>query len=148
MNLSISKLFLAVAKGAILNPPTNIDKSAIQEWEKKISDTEKKIKLSDLPIYFFNGTTCSFDKNPYGDYLYFIKRDCFIRERTSTALIFKRCLTIWIWVIYPPLSSRICRDSVEIIFKSAITPIPIFPIGISVLLLSTIVWIVPTERIS
>ena len=77
MNLSISKLFLAVAKGAILNRPTNIDKSAIQEWEEKISDTEKKIKLSDLPIYFFNGTTCSFDKNPYGDYLYFIKRDCF-----------------------------------------------------------------------
>ena len=48
MNLSISKLFLAVAKGAILNRPTNIDKSAIQEWEEKISDTEKKIKLSDL----------------------------------------------------------------------------------------------------
>ena len=87
MNLSISKLFLAVAKGAILNRPTNIDKSAIQEWEEKISDTEKKIKLSDLPIYFFNGTTCSFDKNPYGDYLYFIKRDCFKQEREFRIVI-------------------------------------------------------------
>lgn len=87
MNLSISKLFLAVAKGAILNRPTNIDKSAIQEWEEKISDTEKKIKLSDLPIYFFNGATCSFDKNPYGDYLYFIKRDCFKQEREFRIVI-------------------------------------------------------------
>lgn len=33
MNLSISKLFLAVAKGAILNRPTNIDKSAISQQE-------------------------------------------------------------------------------------------------------------------
>ena len=87
INIAVSKLFLTVAKGALLNRPTNIDQSAIAEWEEKISDEEKKNKLTSLPIYFFNGDKCSFDKNPSGDYLYFIKRDCFRQEREFRIVI-------------------------------------------------------------
>lgn len=87
INIAVSKLFLTVAKGSLLKRPTNIDQSAIAEWEDKISDAEKKNKLSNLPIYFFNGEKCSFDKNPSGDYLYFIKRDCFRQEREFRIVI-------------------------------------------------------------
>lgn len=50
-------------------------------------DTEKKRKLIDLPIYFYNGEKCNFEKNPPGDYLYFIKQDCFKQEREFRIVI-------------------------------------------------------------
>lgn len=81
MELSISKLFLTVAKGALVKPSSNIDETALTDWEEKIKQTEEKQKLSELPIYFYNGEKCSFEKNPSGDYLYFIKRDCFRQEK-------------------------------------------------------------------
>jgi len=87
VNIAISKLFLTFAKGALLTRPNNIDQVSVAEWEEKISDAEKKTKLSNLPIYFFNGEKCSFDKNPSGDYLYFIKRDCFRQEREFRIVI-------------------------------------------------------------
>ncbi len=87
MELLISKLFLTVAKGALVKQSSNIDESALKEWEEKINQSEKKQKLSDLPIYFYNGEKCSFEKNPSGDYLYFIKRDCFRQEKEFRIVI-------------------------------------------------------------
>ena len=81
INLAVSKLFLTVAKGAMLNRSNTIDKEAIEEWEEKLDAAENENKMRDLPIYFFDGSTCSFDKNPLGNYLCFIKRDCFEPER-------------------------------------------------------------------
>ncbi len=66
---------------------SNIDKLSLKKWEQKITDTEKKRKLNDLPIFFYNGQNCSFEKNPSGDYLYFIKRDCFKQEREFRIVI-------------------------------------------------------------
>lgn len=87
MELSISKLFLAVVKGVSDNQSSNIGESSLKAWEKKIDDTEKKRKLNDLPIYFYNGEKCNFEKNSSGDYLYFIKRDCFKQEREFRIVI-------------------------------------------------------------
>lgn len=87
IELSISKLFLAVVKGVSDNQSSNIDESSLRNWEKKIADTEKKRKLNELPIYFYNGEKCNFEKNPSGDYLYFIKRDCFKQEREFRIVI-------------------------------------------------------------
>ena len=87
MELLISKLFLTVAKGALVKQSSNIDESALKEWEEKINQSEKKQKLSELPIYFYNGEKCSFEKNPSGDYLYFIKRDCFRQEKEFRIVI-------------------------------------------------------------
>lgn len=87
MELSISKLFLTVAKGALVKQSSNIDESALKEWEEKITQSEQKQKLSELPIYFYNGEKCSFEKNPSGDYLYFIKRDCFRQEKEFRIVI-------------------------------------------------------------
>lgn len=84
MELSISKLFYAVAKGAFVS---NVDESALKDWEEKISQIEKKQKHNNLPIYFYNGEKCSFEKNPSGDYLYFIKRDCFRQEKEFRIVI-------------------------------------------------------------
>lgn len=87
MELSISKLFLAVVKGASDNQSSNINESLLRDWEKKIETTEKKRKLINLPIYFYNGEKCNFEKNPSGDYLFFIKRDCFKQEREFRIVI-------------------------------------------------------------
>lgn len=87
MELSISKLFLTVARNTSINRFSKIDDSALTEWEAKINETEKKKKLSDLPIYFYDGETCSFDKNSSGNYLYFVKRDYFKQEREFRMVI-------------------------------------------------------------
>lgn len=87
MEIAVSKLFLTVSKGAFVKQSSNIDESALKYWEEKITQSEKKQKLSELPIYFYNGEKCSFEKNPSGDYLYFIKRDCFRQEREFRIVI-------------------------------------------------------------
>lgn len=87
MELSISKLFLAVAKGALVKQSSNIDEEALKDWEEKIIRSEKKQKLSELPIYFYNGETCSFEKESSGGYLYFIKRDYFRQEKEFRIVI-------------------------------------------------------------
>lgn len=87
MSLSISKLFLTVAKGALIDRSSNLDEMSLQDLEKTITDTEKKRKLNDLPIYFYNGEKCSFEKDSSGEYLYFIKRDCFKQEREFRIVI-------------------------------------------------------------
>lgn len=86
MQLVISKLFLAVIKGSSANN-SSVDESAIKDWEEKIIDSEKKQKLSNLPIYFFNGETCKFDKSAFGNYLFFVKRDHFAQEREFRIVI-------------------------------------------------------------
>ena len=83
MQLSISKLFLAVVSSS----KNNFNESAIKDWEEKIEDTEKKIKLNDLPVYFYNGYKCSFEKSASGNYLYFVKRDFFKQEREFRIVI-------------------------------------------------------------
>lgn len=87
MQLSISKLFLTMTKGAFVNQSSNINESVLKDWEEKISDTENKLKPNNLPIYFYNGEKCSFEKVPLGDCLYFIKRDCFRQEREFRIVI-------------------------------------------------------------
>lgn len=87
MELSISKLFLTVVKGTREKESSNIDETALKNWEDKIVDTEKKRKLNDLPIYFYNGEKCNFDKNASGNYLYFVKRDYFKQEREFRIVI-------------------------------------------------------------
>lgn len=86
MELAISKVFLAVIKGVSTNAST-IDKVAINNWEEKISDSEKKQKLTNLPIYFFNGYNCKFDKSAFGNYLFFVKRDHFLQEHEFRIVI-------------------------------------------------------------
>lgn len=87
MDLAISKLFLTVAKNAMVGHSSNVDESSLVDWEKRIANTEGRQKLSDLPIYFYNGEKCRFEKNSSGDYLYFIKRDCFRQEREFRIVI-------------------------------------------------------------
>ena len=87
MELSISKLFLTVASGALLNRSSNINEAALKGWEEKIAQAEKQLKFGEFPIYFYNGENCSFEKNPSGDYLYFIKRDCFKQENEFRIVI-------------------------------------------------------------
>lgn len=80
MNLSLSKFFLTVARGVLTSHPAGINESALTDWEKKIADTEKKQKLNNLPVYFYNGEKCRFEKKQSGEYLCYIKRDCFRQE--------------------------------------------------------------------
>ena len=54
---------------------------------KKIDDTERKSRRNKLSIYFYNGEMCGFEKNPLGNYLYFIKRYCFKQEREFRIVI-------------------------------------------------------------
>lgn len=51
---------------------SNLLNSKLTEEEK---DNKKRENFSELPIYFYNGKTCSFDKNIVGSFLYYIKRD-------------------------------------------------------------------------
>lgn len=87
IDLFFSKLFLTVAKKALSNRSSNFDEVSLQAYEKKITDTEKKQKLNNLPIYFYNGEKCSFEQDPSVDYLYFIKRDCFKQEQEFRIVI-------------------------------------------------------------
>lgn len=87
MELSISKLFLTVVKNAQTNRSSSIDKTTIQDWENKITETEKKQSLTDLPIYFYDGEKCSFGKSASGNYLYFVKRECFKQEKEFRIVI-------------------------------------------------------------
>lgn len=86
-DVALSNFFLTVAKAMPSSHQANIDQSAMAEWENKIRDLEKKNKLNNLPIYFFNGEKCSFDKNLFGDYLCFVKRDCFRPEKEFRIVI-------------------------------------------------------------
>lgn len=87
MELSITKLFLAVAKNALVKQSSSIDEAALKKWEEKINQSENKPKISEPQIYFYNGEKCNFEKNPSGDYLYFIKRDCFRPEKEFRIVI-------------------------------------------------------------
>ena len=80
MHLSISKLFAAVANGILYNHPTDLNEPALAELEKKIANSEKKQKLNNLPVYFYNGEKCRFEKRQSGEYWYYIKRDYFRQE--------------------------------------------------------------------
>ena len=53
--------------------------------EKTISNIEKK--KNRVPIFFYNGEKCRFEKNPSENYLYFIKRDCFRQEKEFRIVI-------------------------------------------------------------
>lgn len=87
MDLFISKLFLTVAKGAFVDRLSNIDESSLHDLEKTIADIENNPKLNDLPIYFYNGQKCKFEKDSSGEYLYFVKRDYFKQEREFRIVI-------------------------------------------------------------
>lgn len=87
MDLLISKLFLTVAKGALNNPSSKVEELSLKELEEKIVESEKKRKLDELPIYFYNGEKCSFEKDVSGEYLYFIKREYFKQEREFRIVI-------------------------------------------------------------
>lgn len=79
MCLTISKIARAVIKEA--DAQSQSDKTKWEAWEEEINNEGKKQKASNLPIYFYNGKTCNFEKNPSGDYWYFIKRDWFKQEK-------------------------------------------------------------------
>lgn len=85
MELAISKLFLAVVKGGY--KCSTVGESEICDWEDRINDSEKKQKLFDLPIYFFNGEKCKFNKSAFGNFLFFIKRSYFAPEREFRIVI-------------------------------------------------------------
>ena len=87
MDFWISKLFLEMAKNAILKNPSNINKSVLKELEEKAESSKGKKQLSDLPIFFYNGERCSFEKNIDENYLCFIKRDYFKQEREFRIVI-------------------------------------------------------------
>ena len=87
MKVSFSKLFFTVANDGLLNPSKSISERNLSDWEIAISNEEKKLKYSEVPIYFYNGEKCSFEKNMSADYLYFIKRDCFKQEKEFRIVI-------------------------------------------------------------
>lgn len=79
---SILQLFYKGARDII-----NADESSLREWEQRIADKSDKQKLHGLPIYFYDGEKCSFEKRSSSDYLYFIKRDCFKQEQEFRIVI-------------------------------------------------------------
>lgn len=83
--LSFAKLFLTVVEGEDSNNKDAASNLSLQEVEKLMEDNQKR--LNALPIYFYNGETCSFAKDSTGDYLYFIKRDYFKQEREFRIVI-------------------------------------------------------------
>ena len=50
-------------------------------------DINKKENFSELPIYFYNGKSCSFDKSSIESFLCYIKRDCFRQEQEFRIVI-------------------------------------------------------------
>lgn len=48
---------------------------------------KKRDSFSELPIYFYNGKTCSFDKSNVESFLYYIKRDYFKQEKEFRIII-------------------------------------------------------------
>ena len=83
--LSLAKFFLTAVEGGDSNNKDAAGNLSLQEVEKRIADNQKR--LNALPIYFYNGETCSFAKDSTGDYLYFIKRDYFKQEREFRIVI-------------------------------------------------------------
>lgn len=65
----------------------------VKEWfthlfnPKSEEDSNKRENFSELPIYFYNGSTCSFDKSCVENFLYYIKRDCFKQEQEFRIVI-------------------------------------------------------------
>ena len=86
VQIAVSKLFIAVMKGSNIKPSTDTE-SSLKDWESLISDSEKKQKLTNLPIYFFNGENCKFGKDVFGNYIFFVKRDHFIQEQEFRIVI-------------------------------------------------------------
>ena len=86
VQIAVSKLFIAVIKGANIKRSTDTE-SSIKDWETLISDSEKKQKLTNLPIYFFNGENCKFGKDVFENYTFFVKRDHFIQEHEFRIVI-------------------------------------------------------------
>lgn len=85
MNLAISKLFLEMFK--MSRNKVSIDEEKIKKFEETIAYEKSKSQTKPLPIYSFNGQTCSFDTIPIADYICFIKRDCFKQEREFRIVI-------------------------------------------------------------
>lgn len=82
---SLSNVFLEFAKSNRERNPGLINDFTLSDLEQKAFNSEKR--RNTLPIYFFNGETCSFEKDSSRDYLYFIKRDYFQQEREFRIVI-------------------------------------------------------------
>ncbi len=81
---SLSILLTYINKNFSGNTPASKEET-FKELEKIVAESEKN-KIH-LPIYFYNGGTCRFEKNPSADFLYFIKRDCFRQEKEFRIVI-------------------------------------------------------------
>ena len=58
--------------------------SKLTEEEK---GNKKRDNFSELPIYFYNGKTCSFNKSNVESFLHYIKRDYFKQEQEFRIVI-------------------------------------------------------------
>ncbi len=77
--LAISKLGLATLQ-LLESKQMNGYLDALKTWEEMIAEVEMQKKSNNLPVYFYNGTSCNFEKASSGNFLHFIKRDCFRQE--------------------------------------------------------------------
>lgn len=88
IDLSMLGLLLTIGNIAGKGQPTKEDvplEPSLQELKKKIAIEQKK--LNTLPIYFYNGETCSFSKDGMNDYLCYIKREYFKQEQEFRIVI-------------------------------------------------------------
>lgn len=53
----------------------------LKKWENEINKMSRDKKDIDIPVYKFDGDECKFKKDTSGNYLCFIKRDCFAPEK-------------------------------------------------------------------
>lgn len=83
----ISNIFLIITEGALANESSEMAQASLQDFKQVRANLENERKMSNLPVYFYNGESCSFEKNLFGDYLYFVKRHCFKPEREFRIVI-------------------------------------------------------------
>lgn len=88
LDLSMLELLLTVGDIVGNDQPPKGDaplEPSLQELKKRIAVEQKK--LNALPIYSYNGETCSFSKEGMNDYLCYIKRECFKQEQEFRIVI-------------------------------------------------------------
>jgi len=81
-SLAMMKLLFAFAKDYLKDEPEKIKK-----WESEIAQLENDKNENDISVYSYNGQLGKFQKDTSGNYLCFVKRDCFLQEKELRIVI-------------------------------------------------------------
>lgn len=76
LDFAMLNFFSTIAKNISDN-----DSQLLQEWETRLNELSKRKKEVGLSVYRYHGQTGKFKRDTSGNYLFFVKRECFSPEK-------------------------------------------------------------------